>query len=169
MNASSSHRTYLPTSAPCFVCGEDNHAGLQTRFYVEDGVVKATLSPEPHHCGYDNVVHGGVVAAILDETMGWTAARAITRMCMTGELTVRYLKRVPADRELTVVTELVKASKRMAQTKGALVDSDGEVYARAEARFLPLSVEETLHVDDNLIYRGGEERVFDELREESEG
>lgn len=159
-------RRYLPNSAPCFVCGEENHAGLQTRFYIEDDEVRADLEPRPHHCGYDNVVHGGVVAAILDETMGWAAARAITRMCVTGELTVRYLKPVPADRRTTAVARVVKAGKRLAKVEGRIVDSEGVEYARAHAAFLPMSVEDTLTVDDHLIYRGDEERVFDALRTE---
>ena len=37
--------------------------------------------------------------------MGWAAARAIERMCVTAELKVRYLKPVPGDREMTVKTE----------------------------------------------------------------
>lgn len=162
-----SKKTYLPNSEHCFVCGEKNAAGLQTRFYVENDVVKARLKPKKNnHCGYHNVVHGGIVAAILDETMGWAAARAIGRMCLTGDLSVRYLKPVPGDRETTVVTEVVRSNRRLAHTKGEIVDEHGVVYARAEARFLPLSVEQTLEVDDNLVYRGGEERVFDSLREE---
>src|SRR5690606_33126821 len=102
---------YLPNSKTCFVCGEDNAAGLQSRFYVEGGCVKMKLRPQPHHCGYANVVHGGVVAAALDECMGWAAARAIKRMCYTGELTIRYLKPVPADGDLTVCTEVKRANR----------------------------------------------------------
>jgi uncharacterized protein (TIGR00369 family) len=163
-----SEKTYLPNSEHCFVCGEDNGAGLQTRFYVEDGVVKTKLTPKAHHCGYHNVVHGGVVAAVLDETMGWAAARAIERMCLTGELKVRYLKPVPGDRESVVTTDVVRSNKLLAHVKGEIVDAAGTVYARAEGKFLPLSAEATLEVDDNLIYRGGEERVFDRVRAERE-
>lgn len=159
--------TYLPNSKPCFVCGEDNPAGLRTRFYVEDGLVKARLRAQDHHCGYRNVVHGGVVAALLDEAMGWAAARAAKRMFFTAELMLRYLKPVPADRELIVCAEPVRATKRIAYAKAALVDEEGNEYVRGEGRFIPLSVEVTLEVDDNLIYRGGEERVFDALRDKS--
>jgi len=162
-------KVFLPNSEHCFVCGEINAAGLQTRFFVEDGVVKAELAPRTHHCGYPNVLHGGVVAAVLDECMGWAAARAIERMCVTAEMTLRYIKPVPADRTTTACAEVVRASKRLASAKGVIVDEDGTEYVRAEARFMPLSVEQTLHVDDNLLYRGGEERVFDTLRQEANG
>jgi uncharacterized protein (TIGR00369 family) len=155
---------WLPNSHACFVCGEQNHAGLQTRFFIQDDKVKTILQAEPHHCGYRNVVHGGVVAAILDECMGWSAGRAIGLMCYTAELVVRYLRPVPADRDLVVESEITRSNKRLAQATGRIVDSDGVEYARAEGRFMPLSVEQTLEVDDNLLYRGDEVRVFDRLR-----
>lgn len=163
--SSGNSKTYLPNSKGCFVCGEENAAGLRTRFYVQDDVVKAALQPNRHHCGYDNIVHGGVTAAILDECMGWAAARLIRRMCYTADLSIRYLKHVPADRPLTACSQVVKGSKRLVQVQGWIEDDEGTQYARAEGRFVPLTVEQTLRVDDALLYRGGEERVFDELRQ----
>ena len=162
-------RTWLPTSEPCFVCGEKNDAGIKTQFYVEDGKVKAPLEAKPHHCGYHNVVHGGIIAAIMDETMGWAAARAIGRMCFTGELTIRYLRPTPGGCRLTVSAEVGRIGKRLVTAKGVLEDGAGIVYAKGEGKFVPLSVEDTLAVDDALIYRGGEERVFDALRAQADG
>lgn len=165
MSTQTQQRTYLPNSSECFVCGEDNHAGLQTRFYVEEDKVKMDLGAALHHCGYENTVHGGIVSAALDECMGWAAARAIHRMCVTAELTVRFKKRVPADHELTVVAGVEKAHRRMVNTIAHIEDETGEIYAQAEARFMPLSIKETLEVDRHLIYRDGDERVFEGLHE----
>ncbi|MFA6240819.1 MAG: PaaI family thioesterase [Candidatus Hydrogenedentales bacterium] len=161
----SNDRVYLPNSKTCFVCGEENFAGLKLRFFVEGAAVKAVFSPMPHHCGYANVVHGGIVAALLDETMGWAANRAMARMTLTGELTVRYLKPVPGDRESVVSAEITRQSKRMVHVAAAVGDGNGTTYARAEGRFLPLSAEETRVIDSHLLYRGGEERVFASLYE----
>lgn len=159
-------RTYLPHSKPCFVCGEDNEAGLHTRFYLEDGVVKASLNAQAKHCGYPGVVHGGVVAAILDETMGWAATRVLNRMTVTADLKVRYVKPVPPEREMTVVTEVTNSNRRMAKVRGEIQDETGEVYARSEARFFPLSVEQSLEVDDFLLYEDGQPSIFASLRDE---
>ncbi len=164
MTDTTNGRVYLPTSSGCFVCGDENPAGLKTRFYVEDGAVKATLTPTSHHCGYRNVVHGGIVAAIIDECMGWAAARAIARMCVTAELSIRYLRNVPGDRVTTVVTGVERAHRRMVETRAALMDDAGAEYARGEGKFTPLTIEQTLAVDGELRYRGDEERVFDALR-----
>lgn len=164
MNNPGKARVYLPNSRTCFVCGEENSAGLQLRFFVEDGKVKTFFRPKPHHCGYRNVLHGGVVAALLDETIAWAANRALARMTVTGELRIRYRKPVPGDREMLVWAEITKSNRRIAYGAGAIVNEQGEEYARAEGSFLPMSAEETLQIDEHLIYRGGEERVFDSLR-----
>jgi uncharacterized protein (TIGR00369 family) len=158
----------LPNSSWCFVCGDENPAGLQTRFYVEDGLVKARLRPKEHHCGYKGVIHGGIVASILDETMGWAANRAIQRFCVTGELTIRYIENAPDDRELICVTDVEKSNKRIVFTTGELIDDSGKKYASAKAKFTPLTEEKTLEIDDMLKYSDGDLRMFDELRKSYE-
>ena len=162
-------RIYFPNSSTCFVCGEDNHAGLQTRFYLEGDVVKSKITPETHHCGFKDIVHGGVVAAIVDECMGWAASRAIERFCVTGELTIRYVQHVPNDRELTVGAEVVKSNKRLVLVEGFIVDADSVTYATAKGKFLPMTAEETLAIDEQLKYEGAKFRPFDRLRAEWEG
>ena len=160
-------RKYLPNSTGCFVCGLDNPAGLRMRFYVEDDIVKTPMRVHEHHVGYPNTVHGGIVAAALDECMAWAATRALSRMCVTAELTVRYVKRIPLDTELTVNASVVRAHRLLVYANGEIVDAEGGVFVRAEGKFTPLTDEETLTVDDGLVYRGGEERIFDGLRGEA--
>jgi uncharacterized protein (TIGR00369 family) len=166
MNNPPDDKKFLPISRTCFVCGEDNAAGLGVRFYIEDETVKVRWRARDQHCGYDKVVHGGVTAAVLDECMGWAAARAIGRMCLTAELTVRYLRPIPCNRELTVSTNVTRAARRLAEVEATLADDEGIEYARAQGKFLPLSVEDTLAVDDALLYRGDDARLFDSLRTE---
>jgi len=132
--------------------------------YVENDVVKTHWRPITHHCGYKNVVHGGVIAALLDECMAWAATRCTGRTCVTGDISIRYAKRVPGDHELTVYAEVVKPGKRLVHVQARIVDDTGEEYAHAKGRFVAMTAEETLEVDDYLLYRGGEERVFDPLR-----
>lgn len=137
MATKDTERTYLPNSEGCFVCGHKNPAGLRTRFYVDDGMVKTPLTADTHHCGYENVVHGGITATVLDECMGWAAARAIGRMCLTAELTLRYLKPIPQDRSMTVCARVDRNNKLLAYVDGQIVDEAGEVFVRARGSFTP--------------------------------
>ncbi len=154
----------LPISPSCFVCGTHNPAGLQGRFYVEDDTVRMPLTIRDHHCGYPDVAHGGIVASALDECMAWAATRALGLMCVTGRLSIRYQRLVPAKVRLEVRARVSKATRRIAYTEAVLVDAEGETYAKSEGTFMPLSAEQTLEIDSHLIYSGGEERLFDHLR-----
>ena len=59
-----------PNSKMCFVCGLENDFGLKSRFYnLENGELMALFSPCTQHQGYPGRLHGGIAAAILDETM----------------------------------------------------------------------------------------------------
>jgi len=158
-------RKKLPISTSCFVCGAHNPAGLQSRFFVEDDTVCMPLAIKEHHCGYPDVAHGGIVASALDECMAWAATRALGLMCVTGKLTVRYLQPTPPKDGLEVRARVTKSNKRIAYAEAVLVDKEGVAYARSEGSFMPLTREQTLHIDDHMIYSGDEERLFDHLRE----
>ena len=58
-------------SGNCFVCGVNNEWGLHSDFYeMEDGTVAAIVTAKFNHQSYPGRVHGGVICAMLDETMG---------------------------------------------------------------------------------------------------
>ena len=160
MTSPDNDRTYLPNSRACFACGEENIAGLQLRFFVEDGKIKTWFQPKPHHCGYPNVLHGGVVAALLDETIAWAANRALARMTVTAELKLRYRKPVPGDRRMLVWAEITKSARRIAYGTGAIVDETGGI--RPRRGFHPAVRRTDLAIDDHhLPWRRS---VFDMLR-----
>lgn len=151
----------LPISPTCFVCGTQNLAGLQSQFYIKDEYVLLPVKFCEKHGGYPGHVHGGVVASALDETMAWSAARYFRRMCVTAEMTVRFLKRVPLHKEFLVKTWVTKGHRLLVQTEGILIDVENEdVYTRAWGKFIPISKEETEWVDKFLIYDENTVRVF---------
>ena len=68
--------TYGPGTI-CFGCGPANEEGLRIKSFVEDGVVVADFDPSPEHQAFPGVVHGGIIGALFDCHMNWTAAQAI--------------------------------------------------------------------------------------------
>ncbi len=140
-------REYLPHSTRCFICGDENDCGVRTRFYVEDEAVRTKVVLSRHLNGYRNVAHGGVLAALLDESMGW-AATVFGRkhpMYVTGELTVKYLAPVSVGEEIEVVSRLEEDAGRVAYSVGE-IRSSGRVCVRARGKFLPMSDEATRQV-----------------------
>ncbi len=137
-------REYLPHSSRCFICGDENGCGVRTRFFVEGDAVRTQVVLPRHVNGYKDVAHGGVIAALLDESMGWAATVFGERhaMYLTGELTVKYLSPVPVGEPIEIVSRLQEDSGRIAYSSGELVCGD-RVCVRAKGKFLPMSREET--------------------------
>lgn len=138
---------YLPHSTRCFICGDENECGVRTRFYVQDGAVRTRVVLSRHLNGYKNVAHGGVLAALLDESMGW-AATVFGRkhpMYVTGELTVKYLAPVSVGEEIEIVSRLEEDAGRLAYSIGEITRG-GRVCVRARGKFLPMSREATREV-----------------------
>jgi acyl-coenzyme A thioesterase PaaI-like protein len=133
-----------PTSRNCFVCGESNPAGVHVRFYErEDGSVLSRFTGADHHQGYPGRMHGGVITAIMDETMG----RAIminygdSIWGVTVELTVRFRKPVPLGVELTAAGRIVTEKARLFEGTGELYLPDGTVAVEAEGKYVKLDLE----------------------------
>lgn len=152
---SGDRREYLPHSTRCFVCGDENECGVRTRFYVEDESVRTRVVLSRHLNGYKNVAHGGVLAALLDESMGW-AATVFGRkhpMYVTGELTVKYLSPVSVGEEIEIVSRLENDAGRVAYSTGEIF-REGKVCVRARGKFLPMSEEATRQVIPYLKFDG---------------
>ena len=64
-------RIKQPNSRMCFVCGLQNPIGLHLHLYeIEPGLIETTYTAPAHFQGYPGVLHGGIVAALLDEVSG---------------------------------------------------------------------------------------------------
>jgi acyl-coenzyme A thioesterase PaaI-like protein len=91
-----------PNSRMCFLCGRQNPIGLKLDFYEdhEANQVRVEITVPEIYQGYPGVVHGGIVAAMLDEVAG----RAVLiggsdeDLMATLRLTVRYRRLPPASR-----------------------------------------------------------------------
>ena len=121
----------LPNSSHCFVCGLENDFGLHLSFYFdEQNRVISETQFDARYQGYPGVVHGGIVATALDETL----ARAVmyedpNRFMFTGRLTTRYRKPVPVERPVRLVGEVLKDRGRMAECAAKLYGPDGDLLA----------------------------------------
>jgi acyl-coenzyme A thioesterase PaaI-like protein len=63
-------RIVLDDDEYCFCCGPRNPIGLKLRFRESDGGGMSTVwTPKKEHQGFKDIVHGGLVATVLDEVM----------------------------------------------------------------------------------------------------
>ncbi len=134
----------------CFACGQRNPFGLQLVFRLENDTIVADFQPREEHQGFPGVIHGGIVAAVLDETLGRTSILSENpEWTMTGRLEVRYRRYVPYGSLLRVRASLGKQRRRMVQATGVLTLAEDEqtILADAQGTFLSL----TPSVVDNIL------------------
>jgi uncharacterized protein (TIGR00369 family) len=139
-HARPSSRTKQPNSLKCFVCGVENPAGLQLAFYEqEDGAVISEVTLPDRYQGYPGVVHGGIVASMLDEVAGRAAMQGDTaRFMMTAKMEIRYRRPVPIGQPLRLVGRLEKRRGRLTTVRGEIRLPDGSLGAEAEALLLDI-------------------------------
>jgi len=132
----------LPYYKQCFVCGEARLGRLGVRFRVVNGTVRATFTPTEKHVGFPDIVHGGIITALLDEAMVWAIYAATGQFALSAEITVRFLKPLPVGQTVEVVGYLVRRQKRIFEVASEIQDEQAVIYARAWGRFVPAPSEE---------------------------
>ena len=130
-------------SRMCFVCGLDNVAGLKASFYeVEGGALVGVFSPSEEHQSYPGRLHGGIAAAMLDETLGRAGLFRDGEEVfgVTTDLGLAYRKPVPLGVPLRVVARITRDEPRVFHGTAELLLPDGTVAveARGSYRKLPL-------------------------------
>ena len=122
-----------PGSKTCFVCGRENPIGLMMDFYTTSpGECRTELSIPEAYEGYPGVVHGGIIAAILDETGGRAHMTDPTRFMVTAQLNVRYRKPVPSATPLEILGFAGERRGKVSNARSQIRNKDGEVLAEAE-------------------------------------
>jgi uncharacterized protein (TIGR00369 family) len=129
----------LPHTHSCFVCGESNPFGLKLRFETDGRIVQTRFVPRAEHIGFKGVVHGGLIATVLDEIMVWACAVPTRKFAYCAELTVRYLQPLAPGQEVTVTSELVENRKnRIYVAQAAVRNSANITLAEATGKYLPI-------------------------------
>jgi len=88
-------------------------------------------------CGHEGIVHGGLLATLLDEGMGRTAINNLPgRMGFTANLSVNYRSPAAADQFIILKTKLSKLEGRKVWVDGVIEDPNGIVLADAKTMWI---------------------------------
>jgi acyl-coenzyme A thioesterase PaaI-like protein len=134
-----------PSAKWCFVCGVKNPCGLQIRFFNEGRhhvLAHVTLGDE--YQSYPGIAHGGILATILDETMGRAilADEGPERFMFTARMETRFRRPVPLHEEFTVRGHVDHDRGRTVQVSGQIVLADGTVAVEASATLVNIPAEQ---------------------------
>ncbi len=135
-----------PALGNCLICGQGNPHGLRLRFHRligPDGSVLgvgADSTVPAHFQGFDDLLHGGVICALLDDAMWWAVYAAHRAITVTADLQLRFRQPVATGSRLRV-EGIAGRGRRIYPAAGRLRDASGEVVAEATARFVTLPAE----------------------------
>lgn len=138
-------------SSMCFICGLANVAGVQMKYYEcenESGerVLLGVIEPKEVHQSYPNRMHGGVAAAIIDESIGRAFWLEREEWGVTMDLNIKYRKPTPLDRTLYIEGKVTKVVSRGFDAEGKLfyIDDNGKevVSVTGSGRYFILPIEQ---------------------------
>ena len=131
----------------CFACGPENSYGLKMCFESNGEKIHSRLSVKKDFRGWSNLVHGGILSTILDETMSWTVINFTGKFMLTRSMTVEFKKPVCVGAALTVTGYIKeKSSERKVLVVAEIHDEDGDVCATSEGDFALFSKKQFLRM-----------------------
>ncbi|MEX0785475.1 MAG: PaaI family thioesterase [Dehalococcoidia bacterium] len=118
----------------CFGCGSENPRGLHMHFRMEEERAVCDFVVPEFLQGYPGQAHGGGVATMLDEAMGW-AVYGQGIWAMTARFEMRFRKRVPLGEPLSVAGWVTRDRGRFIELRAELRTHEGALLAQAEGLF----------------------------------
>ena len=130
-----------PNSKTCLVCGLKNPFGLKAAFYeMDSGELLGRFVSVEEHQSYPGRLHGGVAAAILDETIGRAIMMGTDEELwgVTVEFTIRYKRPIPLKEPLRVLGRITTVRGRVFEGTGEILFDDGTVAAEGRGCYLKM-------------------------------
>jgi len=132
-----------PMDLNCFGCGRDNPSGLGMRFSHREGVLRSELEVPGHLCGWNSLVHGGILSTILDEVMSWTAIHLLSPYILTRDMSVRYRRPVYVQTPLTTYGWIKESGRgRKAVVAAEIRDGEDQVCTTGEGTYALFTAEQ---------------------------
>ncbi|MCD9148302.1 PaaI family thioesterase [Pseudophaeobacter flagellatus] len=118
--------------------GVQQLVGYKTTIDRRDGSCLVTLDLEPPHLNRHGILHGGIVATVLDVVCGNTASQFFDRKnhapLVTVSLTLSYVAAARAGR-VSATARVTGGGASIAHVFGELVDAEGQLLATATGVF----------------------------------
>ncbi len=149
---------HIPTQVwdkHCFGCSPSNPAGLKMEFYTNEESIHSWVKIPEHLCGWNNLVHGGVISTMLDEVMGWAAIHLLKLIVLTKTMTIDFIQPISINDELKVESRITKfENKGEVIIEGTVHNERGELCARSTGLFSyfpPATIKKMGIMDDNCL------------------
>ncbi|HEX7128035.1 MAG TPA: hotdog fold domain-containing protein [Thermodesulfobacteriota bacterium] len=128
----------LEAAGSCFVCGAANPGGLRLAFEVDRDArtLRTTCRPPEVYQSWEGIVHGGLVATLLDEAMG-KLAQELGRPALTAALDVRFRRPARVGDTIDVEAAIDAMDRRLITARAVAYGPGRTVLAEATAKLMP--------------------------------
>jgi uncharacterized protein (TIGR00369 family) len=124
------------TDYNCFGCSPNNELGLHLEFWDIGDELITHWHPKNWLMGYNNILHGGIQATLMDEIAGWVVLVKCKTGGVTTEMNVKYLKPVFITKgKIEVRSRLISQNDNIANISCELFDGEGLCCATAEMKY----------------------------------
>jgi acyl-coenzyme A thioesterase PaaI-like protein len=117
----------------CFGCGVNNPMGLKLKFTKDGETLRTEFTPDKMHQGWPGLLHGGILATVLDEVMS-NVAYATGQTCLTASMEVRQRKPIKIDETLVLTGWITRKRSKIIETAARACLKDGTVVADCSAK-----------------------------------
>lgn len=116
----------------CFACGRDNPIGLKLDFHLDGERAVAEFTPGHWHQSWNGVFHGGLMATLLDEALGYVLYFQGIK-ALTAKFDMRLRKTVSIGQTLRVWAEITRHTRKIIDCRMGAELKDGTPVAEATA------------------------------------
>ena len=125
----------------CYVCGSKNPRGFRLKFkHPKKGILQTEFVFAEHYQGFKGIVHGGILATLLDEIMlnlTWTEGIP----AVTAEMTIRLVKPAKTGKKIYFEGRLDEDKGRILKMSATAKDEKGQVLATATGACVRMKIE----------------------------
>ena len=115
----------------CFVCGKQNADGMHLHFeLIGDDLIRTEFTPPKRFQGWRDILHGGIIATILDEVMV-NGAYLRQIMAVTTKFEMRLRHPAAIGKLLIFYGQILKEDTRTVSVKAWAEQEDGTIVAEA--------------------------------------
>ena len=127
----------------CFVCGKKNPLGLHATIRKNKDKIIGEFISKKEHEGPRGLLHGGVIAALLDEVMVHLAHSIISpgQDTPTASLSIRFHRPVPTGKKIILEAIISGKHSKLIQAQASVKFEDGTLVARGEGKFIIINTE----------------------------
>jgi uncharacterized protein (TIGR00369 family) len=121
----------------CWICGERNKGGLQLKFDLNRTAktIRTSFTPTETYQGYDGIVHGGILSALLDEAVAKLAFE-LGYNAVTATLNIRFKNHARVEERLLIRGEITQANRRLVLAKATIRKEDGTLVAEGDSKLV---------------------------------